>query len=49
MLAGPVRMASATCWAVTCLSCREGALVPKARASPAPVIVWQAAQFKEKR
>ena len=49
MLAGPVRMASATCWAVTCRSCREGALVPKARASPAPVIVWQAAQLREKR
>ena len=28
MLAGPMRMASATCWAVTCLFCSVGALVP---------------------
>ena len=49
MLAGPIRMASATCWAVTCRFCSDGALVPKARASPAPVMVWQAAQLSEKR
>ena len=49
MLAGPVRMASATCCAVMERFCSDGALVPKARASPAPVMVWQAAQFSEKR
>ena len=28
MLAGPVRIASTTCWAVTFLFCSEGAFVP---------------------
>ena len=49
MLAGPVRMASATCWAVMRRFCSDGALVPKASASPAPVMVWQAAQLSENR
>ena len=49
MLAGPMRMASTTCWAVTFLFCSDGAFVPEASASPEPVMVWQAAQLREKR
>ncbi len=49
MLAGPIRIASATCWGVTERFWIDGAFVPKARASPAPVMVWQAAQLREKR
>src|SRR3984957_21215830 len=49
MLAGPVRIASTTCCAVMERFCKDGALVEKASASPAPVMVWQAAQLSENR
>ena len=47
MLPGPVRMASAT-W-VGVASCSDGAKVPKASSSPAPVMVWQAAQLSDEQ
>ncbi len=47
MLPGPVRMASRI-W-VGVARCRLGAYAPSARASPAPVMVWQAAQLRVKR